>query len=301
MFSWSGIQTAETLILSRALRFRPEWRDAIVWYFGLEPGMYVLEVACGPGILAPYLAGGIQPGGQVLGVDLDAAFVKRAQEMAPADGTVTYQVGDAYSLPFPTGVFDAAVSYTGVGVLADPDRAVAEMQRVVRENGTIAVAEAVSGPFGFRFPGCDGLPGPTPYPEAARYWDLRQRLMAAAEGARPPGIGSPRWPPLAIPALLAAAGVQDLVVNAWGYVTASDDDGPNGTGRGRVSLERDVEAIATATREDPTRHGLLSEEEWTEWDLASKARRAWVECHRTYAYEAGLSVVVRGINREKRS
>lgn len=115
-FSWADIQSVEDLERSRSARFLPESRDMLLRYFGLEAGMRVLEVGCGPGTLAPFLAAGIQPGGTMVGVDLDVTFVERARQRAPRDGSVTYLVADAYSLPFPSGSFDAAVSYTTIGI-----------------------------------------------------------------------------------------------------------------------------------------------------------------------------------------
>ncbi len=300
VLSWSGIQTAEVLARSRAPRFRPEWRSTLIGYFGLTPGMRVLEVGCGPGTLAPYLADGIQPGGQVVGVDLDEDFVRRAREAAEMSGgrsRVAYQVGDAYALPFAGGAFDAAVSYTGIGVLTDPERAVREMRRVVRPGGVVAVAEAVSGPWGFRFDGSDSLPDASPYPDATRYWALCRRLLAGVAAGRPAGIGSSRWPPAAMPALLAAIGLREIVINAWGYVTTADDGREDGMGiEGRIAGESDLETLAADIKADPARRHLLSEEEWTEWERVSAARRRWRESHLTYSYEAGLSVVVRGIS-----
>lgn len=43
-FDWSSIQSAEALEISRAYRFRPEWRPLLMQYCGLAPGMRVLEV-----------------------------------------------------------------------------------------------------------------------------------------------------------------------------------------------------------------------------------------------------------------
>jgi hypothetical protein len=100
-----------------------------------------------------------------------------------------------------------------------------------------------------------------------------------------------------MPALLAAIGLRELVVNAWGYVLTADDAREDGMGiEGRVAGESDLEALAADIKADPARHHLLSEEEWTEWERVSTARRRWRESHLTYSYEAGLSVVVRGIN-----
>lgn len=301
-FSWAEIQTAEVLERSRAPRFRPEWREILLGYFGLKPGMRVLEVGSGPGTLAPYLAAGMAPEGHVVGLDLDPAFVARARERAPRDGSVSYVVGDAYHLPFPDGSFDAAVSYTGIGVLTDPERALAEMVRVVRPGGSVAVSEAVSGPLGFRFDGRDSLPGPPPYPEAPRYWALRRRILASLDVGRPSGIGNPAWPPEALSVLLAEAGVVPLRLNAWGYVRAADDAREDNPLQVKEASERDEDAWVAAVRRDPDRAHLLASDEWNEWNRVRDAHRRWRRQHSDYAYEAGLSLVIQGCTRaEERS
>ena len=153
-FSWSPIQSLESLTESRALRCPPEWRPLLLSYFGLVPGMRVLEVASGPGTLSRYFAAGITPG-TVVGLDLDPEFVAYARRQAERRRTrgVEYVVGDAYALPFPAASFDAVLSYTGIGVLRDPESALREMWRVCRAGGVIAVAEAVTGPSGIALGG----------------------------------------------------------------------------------------------------------------------------------------------------
>lgn len=160
-FDWSTVQSAEVLEESRAYRFQPEWRPLLLQFLGLAPGMHVLEVGCGPGTLAPYLAEAITPG-RVTGVDLDAGFIARARKKAALAGVtnVEYVVADAYHLPFPDDTFDAVTSYTTLGVLKDPEKALGEMIRVCRPGGTVSVAEGVAGPQGICFEGVDYLGHP---------------------------------------------------------------------------------------------------------------------------------------------
>ncbi|MCL5676461.1 MAG: class I SAM-dependent methyltransferase [Firmicutes bacterium] len=98
-FDWSRIQPAETLELSRTCRFKPEWRPLLLDYLGIRPGVSVLEVGCGPGTFAPYLAEGIASG-RVTGLDLDARFIERARQKAQAAGVknVEYVVGNVEEL-----------------------------------------------------------------------------------------------------------------------------------------------------------------------------------------------------------
>ncbi len=123
--------------------------DALVAALGLEPGMSVLDVGCGPGRHAHELA---RRGIRAHGVDLSPRFVEVATADAP-DGA-TFEVADARDLRF-DGTFDAAISlcqgaFGSLGppsdALADPqnllgDRAVlAGMRRAVRPGGRAAVS-----------------------------------------------------------------------------------------------------------------------------------------------------------------
>lgn len=175
-FDWSTVQSAEVLEESRAYRFQPEWRPLLLQFLGLAPGMHVLEVGCGPGTLAPYLAEAITPG-RVTGVDLDAGFIARARKKAALAGVtnVEYVVADAYHLPFPDDTFDAVTSYTTLGVLKDPEKALGEMIRVCRPGGTVSVAEGVAGPQGICFEGVDYLGHPC-YGQERRYWELSRKV-----------------------------------------------------------------------------------------------------------------------------
>ena len=217
-FDWSTVQSAEVLEESRAYRFPPEWRPLLMQYLGLAPGMHVLEVGCGPGTLAPYLAEAIAPG-RVTGVDLDEDFIARAREKAARAGVtnVEYVVADAYHLPFPDDTFDAVTSYTTLGVLEDPEKALEEMIRVCRPGGTVSVAEGVTGPHGISFEGVDYLGLPC-YGQERRYWELSQKVRRLVLEHLLPrqGLGSSRWPVRSFFALLSRAGLEGVRMHAWG-------------------------------------------------------------------------------------
>ncbi len=308
---WSTIQTAETLEESRRHRFLPEMRSLLLQHFGLAPGMDVLEVGCGPGTLAPYLAEGVAPG-TVTGLDLDEKFIERAREKAEGLAGVRYVVGDAYDLPFGDCTFDAVLSYTGLGVLKEPDWALREMIRVCRPGGPVSISEPVTCPQGLGFQGVDSTPDREPYCGASDYWRLKQRLL---DGIRPEftrGIGSKVWPVRSFPAMMAAAGLSSICLNAWGYCSAPDDARlPPDEGR-IIRLHRMDEEIAwiesllpgedvAATEEDvpgrwgddPVRGGLIPAEIRELVDLA-RARRKWLERDTDYSWEAGVSVVITG-------
>ena len=120
--------------------------DFLVTELGLEPGMRVLDVGCGPGRHAHALG---RRGIAVHGVDISERFVELARPDAPEG--VTFERLDARELPF-DGAFDAAVSLCqgafglagggpGAGGGADPDAAVLDgIARALRPGGRAALS-----------------------------------------------------------------------------------------------------------------------------------------------------------------
>jgi SAM-dependent methyltransferase len=108
------------------------------------PGAAVLDVGCGPATDTLPLAGRVAPGGRVMGVDHDPEMIAEAERRAAAaghGGEVEHRIADACALPFPDGAFDAARSERLFLHLAEPERALAEMVRVVRPGGRVVVLD----------------------------------------------------------------------------------------------------------------------------------------------------------------
>jgi len=102
------------------------------------PGMRVLDVACGTGNAALVAARRYT---EVTGVDFAAPLLARAEVRAAAEGTpIAFVEGDAQALPFADASFDVVLSVFGVQFAPDQDRAGAELLRVCRPGGTIALA-----------------------------------------------------------------------------------------------------------------------------------------------------------------
>jgi len=113
----------------------------IVWrLLDLQPGMSVLDLACGHGALANALAA---RGCEVTGLDSSAVFLDRARTDAAAMGVdVEYVPGDMRQLPAWTGRFDRLVNWTtAFGYFDDPTNrnVLAEMARVLRPGGRMAM------------------------------------------------------------------------------------------------------------------------------------------------------------------
>jgi demethylmenaquinone methyltransferase / 2-methoxy-6-polyprenyl-1,4-benzoquinol methylase len=118
------------------------WRRATVAAV-VRPGDRVLDACCGTGDLAIAAA---RAGGRVTGVDFSERMLERAREKAPE---LEWVQGDALALPFPDGSFDAATVGFGVRNLDDLEAGLAELRRVLRPAGRLAILEITrpSGPL----------------------------------------------------------------------------------------------------------------------------------------------------------
>lgn len=107
----------------------------------IDEDTVVLDVGCGTGGNSCYLAE--KYGCRVVGVDIAEQMImyaeKRAEELGLTD-RVSFQVGDAYSLEFPDGSFDAVLTVFTSQFL-DPARAFPEFHRVLRQGGYLGINE----------------------------------------------------------------------------------------------------------------------------------------------------------------
>jgi ubiquinone/menaquinone biosynthesis C-methylase UbiE len=104
----------------------------------IKPGMRVLDVACGTGNLAIPAA---KARATVTGVDIASNLVEQARERAKSEGVkIQFDEGDAEELPYSNASFDVVVSMFGAMFAPRPDRVAAELVRVCRPGGQIALA-----------------------------------------------------------------------------------------------------------------------------------------------------------------
>jgi ubiquinone/menaquinone biosynthesis C-methylase UbiE len=146
----------------------------------VAPGSRLLDVACGSGTLALLAA---RDGLQVTGVDIAANLIERAQARAQAEGlSARFQEGDAEALPFADASFDVVASLIGAMFAPRPDNVAAELLRVCKPGGTIAMANWT--PHGFvgqmfktisKFIAPSGMPSPVLWGDEAT---VRNRLAA---------------------------------------------------------------------------------------------------------------------------
>jgi len=109
----------------------------------LAPGDDVLDIGCGPGILAVRAAGQVATGGSVTGVDVSEGMLEVAREKAAEQGVgdaVAFQLGDMHELPFADGHFDAVVCSYAMFFARSVTAVGRELWRVLAPGGRLVVA-----------------------------------------------------------------------------------------------------------------------------------------------------------------
>jgi ubiquinone/menaquinone biosynthesis C-methylase UbiE len=114
-----------------------EWAPRVCDAASISPCESVLDVACGTGVLAREAARRTAPGGKVTGLDCNPGMLAVAGRQAPG---IEWTEGMAETLPFADGSFDAVVSQFGLMFFQDRVAALAEMRRVLKPGGRLAVA-----------------------------------------------------------------------------------------------------------------------------------------------------------------
>ena len=107
----------------------------VIRSLGIEPGARVLELGVGTGLsLEAY-----PQHCQVTGIDLAPEMLERAQDRVNRNGWrhVTLQQGDAQNLAFADDAFDYVMAFHVVSVVPDPQRMMAEAERVCRPGGLL--------------------------------------------------------------------------------------------------------------------------------------------------------------------
>jgi SAM-dependent methyltransferase len=109
------------------------------------PHARVLDVACGPGIVACAVA---VHAGHVTGIDLTPAMIEQAKARQMREGlsNCDWQVGDATALPFANARFDITITRYSFHHMPQPLLALREMARVTKAGGRVVVIDATPSP-----------------------------------------------------------------------------------------------------------------------------------------------------------
>jgi ubiquinone/menaquinone biosynthesis C-methylase UbiE len=131
-FEHAGWQRAAAHYTTTFARATRGFIDDLLAAARVGAGMRVLDLACGPGLVASRAA---EHGALPVGLDFSSAMIALARADHP---DVRFEEGDAEALPFIDGSFDAVVANFGVHHVPDPVRALAEAHRVLRPGGRVA-------------------------------------------------------------------------------------------------------------------------------------------------------------------
>jgi len=120
--SWVHFTPLEAITTPAAAR--------LVRHAAIAPGMRVLDVACGTGVVAITAA---RLGATVTALDLTPQLLDRARENASVAGVeIDFHEGDVENLPFPDAQFNAVLSQFGHIFAPRPEVAIGEMLRVLK-------------------------------------------------------------------------------------------------------------------------------------------------------------------------
>jgi SAM-dependent methyltransferase len=149
-----------------------------------RPGERILDLSTGTGWTSRVVA---RRGARVTGVDIASGLLEAARARAEAEGlAIDYQLGDAEDLPFGDGAFDAVVSTCGIMFASRPEAAAAELARVCRKGGRIALTTWLSdGSLARMFDVMKRYmpPPPTPAPRSPFEWGRADRIGELLGGA----------------------------------------------------------------------------------------------------------------------
>ena len=123
------------------LAFWDRYGRGTIERLNLRPGARVLDVCCGSGASALPAARAVGPAGQVVAVDLADELLKLGRAKAQTAGLhwVEFRRADMTALDFPNRHFDAVVCVFGIFFVPDMEAQVAELWRMVRPGGQLAI------------------------------------------------------------------------------------------------------------------------------------------------------------------
>ena len=151
---------------------------------GVRPGARMLDVGCGAGQLSLIAA---RAGVHVTGCDIATNWLEQARARAAAEGlSIRFEEGDAEALPYADAEFDVVASLVGAMFAPRPELVAAEMTRVCKPGGMIAMANwTPSGFVGLMFKAIAKHIAPSGMPAPALWGDeptVRQRLKNGIAG-----------------------------------------------------------------------------------------------------------------------
>ena len=201
-----GDSSAEVEHLVRQAEVYAEEAGQLLDRVGIGVGATVIDVGCGALGIVDLLCARVGPGGRVVGVDREQRMLDAARQVADQRRLpVEFMLGDATGLALPPDDFDFVHERTVLLNVADPAQVVAEMARIARPGGVVALQEPDSSAWV-----CD-----PPHPA----WDLLRAELVEAYRSSGKNFDMGRG----IARLLRDAGLTDVGVRATARVTQPGD------------------------------------------------------------------------------
>jgi ubiquinone/menaquinone biosynthesis C-methylase UbiE len=115
------------------------WAPDLVETAAVRTGEHVLDAACGTGAVTRLLARRVAPTGKVVGLDINPGMIAVARRAVP-EPNVEWLESSAIETPLSDASFDAVVCQQGLQFFSDRPAALAEMRRVLRRDGRLALS-----------------------------------------------------------------------------------------------------------------------------------------------------------------
>jgi SAM-dependent methyltransferase len=130
---WADRQQTQDIVLAPVSEILIDRANA-------RAGERIIDIGCGCGTTSVSLAQKVGSSGHVLGIDISAPMLARAQQIAPAGLPLHFALADATVYPFQPESFDLLVSRFGVMFFAEPVLSFANLRRALRPSGRLVFA-----------------------------------------------------------------------------------------------------------------------------------------------------------------
>lgn len=151
---WSA--EVQRLKVQARMGWEKEFRN--LQWFGLQDGMRILEVGCGPGFVTEQLADRL-PHSRIIGLDMDENLLKQAEARLDeqAQRNIEFVKASVYDTSLPDNSFDFVVARMLFLHLHKTEEAALELQRVLKPGGKLVIIDIDDGIFGIIQPDIEGF------------------------------------------------------------------------------------------------------------------------------------------------